>query len=382
MTNYYHILGVPSNATDAELKAAFKRKALSYHPDKHDGDKDMEELFKQVNEAYQVLSNSYKRSKHDMMLRYGRVTRTTVTHTYQGHRQPQPGRPRYYAPQMSNWKATAYAFLFAFTIALIMTTGMYINEQYKARVKAELLAGRRSTFEQVKSAHVQGDLKQSLQLLSGLGHFWTEEQDMRDFKDLLLVEIKNKGDNYLADGNYQLAISHYDMLKDYSVSNTISYMKKIATAYQGMGEVGKALEVYQMMHLYGYRTASFYLEMGSLYENGMQDLGQALNYYQIGAEMASSEYEVTIGSAYPIVINANMVPASHYDIYMKVAQTHLNLNQYQEAVDAISWTKEIWPDSLLQYEIEARSFQGMGRLSAMRQTITHAKSIDPEFSLD
>ncbi|MEP2025979.1 MAG: DnaJ domain-containing protein [Reichenbachiella sp.] len=381
MINYYHVLGVLSNATDAEIKAAYKLKAIGCHPDKHDGDKDMEELFKQVNEAYQNLSNPYKRSKHDMLLRYGRVTSTTVTHTYHGHRQTSR-RPKYYTPQMSNWKATVYAFLFAFSIALIMKTGMYLNDQYKARQKAELLAGRRTTFKQVMSAHEHGDLKQSLNLLSGMGYFMYEEQDMRDFKDLLLTEIKEKGDRLLQEGEYEKAITHYDLLKDYSVSNTISYMKKIATAYQGMGEVGKALEMYQMMHLYGYRTASFYLEMGSLYEDGMQDLGQALNYYQIGAKMASSEYEVTIGSAYPIVINANMVPASHYDIYMKVAQTHLSLGQYQEAVDAISWTKEIWPDSIFQYKIEALSFQGMGRLSAMRQTITHAKSIDPKFSLD
>lgn len=381
MVNYYHILGVPSNATDEEIKAAFKMKAISYHPDKHDGDKDMEELFKQVNEAYQILSNPYKRSKHDMMLRYGRVKRTEVTHTYHGTRRA-PRHQQYYAPPMSNWKATAYAFLFAFTIALIMTVGMYLNDQYNARKKAEMLASRRAIFEQVTSAHHEGNLGKSLKLISSMGHFWVEEDDMRDFKDYLLVEIRDKGDQLLADGEYQKAIAHYDMLKDYSVSNTISYMKKIATAYQGLGEISKALEVYQMMHLYGYRTANFYMEMGALYEEGLQDLDQALNYYQIGADKASSEYEVTIGSAYPIVINANMVPVNHYHIYMKVAQTHLNLGQYQEAVDAISWTKEIWPDSVLQYQIEAKSYQGMGRVATMRQTITHAKSIDPDFSLE
>lgn len=379
MANYYDILGVSANATEAEIKAAFKAKALSYHPDKHDGDKNMEELFKQVNEAYQVLSNPYKRSKHDRMLRYGKATRTTVSHTYHGRQKSRPRR--YYAPQMSNWKATAYAFLFAFTIALIMKTGMYLANEYKAKQKAEMLEGRRNIFDQVKSAHAHGDLKQSLKLVSDLGYFWAEERDMQDFKDLLLVEIKDKGDQLLSDGEYEKAVMHYDLLKEYSVSNTISYLKKMAVAYQGMGDIANALEVYQMMHLYGYRTTNFYLDMGMLYEKGVQDLEMALNFYQIGAELASSEYEVTIGKAYPIVINANMVPASHYDIYMKVADTHLKLAQYEEAIDAVSWTKEIWPDSLLQYRIEAEGFKELGRLSAMRKTIAHAKSIDPDFSL-
>ncbi|MEP4094875.1 J domain-containing protein [Reichenbachiella sp.] len=379
MINYYHILGVSPNATEAEIKAAYKAKAISYHPDKHDGDKNMEELFKQVNEAYQTLSNSYKRSNHDMMLKYGNVASTVVHSTY-GRRYSHETR-QHYVPPMSNWKATAYAFLFAFTIALIMKTGMYIADEYRARERAELLAGRRSIFSKVKTAHDRGNLNESLHLLSDLGHFWPEERDMRDFKDLLLIEIKDKGDRLLAEGKFEMAISHYDLLKDYSVSNTISYLKKIAMAYQGMGEIGKALEVFQMMHLYGYRTTSFYLEMGLLFEEGMQDLDKALNYYKIGADLASSEYEVTIGSAYPIVINSSMVPTSHYQIYMKVAETHLKLGQYREAIDAVAWTKEIWKDSLFQYQIEAESFRAMGQRSAMRNTIASAKLINPDFSL-
>lgn len=315
-----------------------------------------------------------------MMLRYGERSQTTIHTTYQ-NTQPY-SRQKYYRPQMSNWKATAYAFLFAFTFAVIMKGGMYIAEEYQARERAEMLAGRRSTFDQVKSARDQGDLEQSLNLLSGMGHFWTEESDMRDYKDLLLVEIKEKGDQLLADGRYEMAIEHYDLLKEYSVSNTISYLKKMAIAYQGMGEVGKALEVFQMMHLYGYRTTSFYLEMGDLFENGMKDLDKALNYYKIGADLAVSEYEVTIGSAYPIVINANMVPSSHFSIYMKVAESHLKMAHYQEAIDAVAWTKEIWPDSLLNYKIEARAFQALGRTTAMRNTIAAAKAIDSNFSLE
>lgn len=381
MINYYHILGVEYNATEAEIKAAFKAKAITYHPDKHQGDKNMEELFKQINEAYQTLSNPYKRSNHDMMLRYGSSAQTTVRtprYTSYGHG-PQN---RHYAPQVSNWKATLYAFMFAFTIAAIIKTVLYIAEEYQAMQRAEMLAERRDTFDMAKNARNLGNYKQSLQLLSDLGHFWTEERDMRDYKDNLLVEIKHKGDELLKQGEFEQAIAHYDLLKDYSVSNTLSYLKQIAVAYQGMGEISKALEVFQMMHLYGYRSTSFYLEMGSLYEEGVKDTEKALNYYQIGAEMASTEYEVTIGSAYPIVINADMVPPIHYNIYMKVAETQLKLGHYQEAIDAVAWTKEIWPDSLLHYKIEAESYRGLGQTRAMNRTIAIARTIDPEFSLD
>ena len=63
--DYYEILGVSKNATEAELKKAYRQKAIQYHPDKNPGDKQSEENFKEAAEAYEVLSNSEKRSRYD-----------------------------------------------------------------------------------------------------------------------------------------------------------------------------------------------------------------------------------------------------------------------------------------------------------------------------
>ncbi len=63
--DYYETLGVNRDATADEIKAAFRKAALKYHPDHHPGDKEAEEKFKEVNEAYEVLSNKEKRDKYD-----------------------------------------------------------------------------------------------------------------------------------------------------------------------------------------------------------------------------------------------------------------------------------------------------------------------------
>lgn len=64
--DYYEILGVGRSAGDQELKGAYRKLALKYHPDRNPGDKEAEERFKEAAEAYSVLSDSDKRRSYDM----------------------------------------------------------------------------------------------------------------------------------------------------------------------------------------------------------------------------------------------------------------------------------------------------------------------------
>lgn len=65
MADYYNILGVDRNASQDELKRAYRKIALKYHPDKNPGDKVAEEKFKEAAQAYSVLSDSDKKAKYD-----------------------------------------------------------------------------------------------------------------------------------------------------------------------------------------------------------------------------------------------------------------------------------------------------------------------------
>src|SRR5512133_3168989 len=65
--DYYQILGVSRTASADEIRAAYRKLALKYHPDRNPGDKQAEEKFKEMNEAYQVLSDTQKRARYDQL---------------------------------------------------------------------------------------------------------------------------------------------------------------------------------------------------------------------------------------------------------------------------------------------------------------------------
>jgi len=65
MKNLYEVLGVAKNASESDIKTAYRKLAAKYHPDKNPGDKSAEEKFKEINNAYDVLKDSQKRAAYD-----------------------------------------------------------------------------------------------------------------------------------------------------------------------------------------------------------------------------------------------------------------------------------------------------------------------------
>ena len=69
--DFYKVLGVAEDASDADIKKAYRKLARKYHPDQHPGDAEAERKFKEVAEAYDVLSDKKDREEYDQIRKYG-----------------------------------------------------------------------------------------------------------------------------------------------------------------------------------------------------------------------------------------------------------------------------------------------------------------------
>ncbi len=120
--NYYEKFGISKNATDAEIKTAYRKLALQYHPDKNNGSAGSEILFKEINNIYQILSDPAKRYVYDLKLRNGVFEETYFTHS------PHQNTYQYYSPRPTYQKTadTSNRFGFTFFRWIFVVTVMYL----------------------------------------------------------------------------------------------------------------------------------------------------------------------------------------------------------------------------------------------------------------
>lgn len=90
MKNHYHVLGLPRNATPEQIKTAYRKLSLKFHPDKNDGEDYFSEMFKQVNEAYNILYDGNLRKQYDAKLYKFENPEPVAKTVYQQPKAPQP----------------------------------------------------------------------------------------------------------------------------------------------------------------------------------------------------------------------------------------------------------------------------------------------------
>lgn len=169
--NFYRILGVNDFASHEEIRAAYRRLAKQYHPDKNFGNKHSEELFKEIQAAYAVLSNPSKRKRYDLRLKYGSVTphRPRRQHPREEQRTQRPHVRKRPPPQpRDNSERTYIGISFLAAVGLLYFMILFSEEEHHPKIKGQIkgtetVEARLPALEEVLA--VKNDGKGKLQFL-------------------------------------------------------------------------------------------------------------------------------------------------------------------------------------------------------------------------
>lgn len=333
----------------------------------------MEDRFKEINEAYQVLSHPYQKARYDLMRNYG-IEEPAPTYTYDPYPPPpQARRTRYAEPKIDyqeNWRATLYAFGFTFVVALVVMAFIGIKSFYDAIKEEERISKRLETYEKARTKFATGELDSSFYLINQMGGFDPDlEFEMQFFKDELIADTKERGKSNYEKGQYTEAIFYIDMLDRHTDIKELSLKESLALSYRATGQTEKAIHVLTQLLMRNYKRIYVFVELAEIYRDEYGDFEKALFYFEKGNQSAKDYYESVYGKAYNIIVNGNMLPDLHYRLYTGLADIYLRLEQPEEAISVTEWNKQVWPNRPDNFIIAAEGYRILGSESAAQNEL-------------
>lgn len=363
MQNHYYTLGLSESASPEEIKAAFKRLAVKYHPDKHHGDRAMEEKFKSVNEAYQVLSDPYKKAQFDLQLNYEKFAASqpqTPTHDYRPPHKRYGGRPNYGSGRVNykeNNRATLYAFAITFGIALMVmlvkgSYDLYLQKKFEA-----FLEDRRGRYDEAITLYEQNEIRNSLLILADLAPFYSEETDMQEFRSGALEDIMFKGEERYLERDFENAVRYYELVEQFSPYRPMAMKAHLAQSYRYTDQPEKSIRMLKSLIESNYQVVNTLLEIAEVYDHELEDTKMAKDYMELARDVAVSQYESRFGLAYMLMVTEEHIPRDHYFLYRELAVLYNRLDEPERSLGATNWMKRIWKDSAESWFHAGKSYE-------------------------
>jgi tetratricopeptide (TPR) repeat protein len=340
MANYYEILGIDKSADAAQIRAAYKRKAMRYHPDHNPGSKEAEEMFKMVNEAYHTLSNVVKKARYDSHLNYSYSIPVDYQREinkrkyYQWQRMQQE---RYYRIDKEYVKIQALAFLVftviaGFCFAIIHSAQYYAEQQQMQRFLATTNA-----LKQVDTLFMKGKFDEAFETIYKLKKEDPLEYRYNYARDSLVHALRSMADKKFNTQDFPSAVGYYMILKNYEDPASFETIRQLSLCQYYLGNYKESLQALKQLHNLRPYNLELVYRIGILNLEKLENPAEALYYFDYGKKIFKENLTEIYGAAFEVVMNPADAPDIYYDIFEARARTNIQLKNYDEAVTDCNW---------------------------------------------
>lgn len=368
MKDHYRTLQLSRYATPDQIKLAYKRLALKYHPDRNPGSMAAEEKFKEVNEAYQVVGNPEKKVRYDMLYDYQNFKQepklSFSEQRYQPYHYQRPRKPAYrysqYTFDKNYFKHQALAILFVFFVSFIVIAGLKINDFLEYREKEQV---RLTNQKVLSSAHVKfnmGDFYGALQMIQGLVESNPSSFTFEVEKDSMINELYQKARRQYVMQDYQNAIFNFLTIREFQKPQSLETLEYLGRCYMATEDFTKAASLYEYMYLRDRYNLDLVLRIAKLYHYKINDSSKSLEYYDRAKNLFKERQRQLYGNAFELVMDPQNTPDMYFDIFYNRAKFNMEYGDFETAATDCNWASFLRPETGQVYHMRAMCYLAMG----------------------
>lgn len=364
MQDYYQILGLSQTATSAQIRAAFKRLAMQYHPDRNPNNPMAEEIFKRVNEAYHILSDPLKKARYDS--RFYTYETQSSTQAAEEHwrdvrrRQQQQARRQYAPPAEKTYTITGNYFKIqglAFLVFIILS-GISFGIVHIASFlfNRHLESVHRENILKVKEANTlfgAGKIDEAITQIISLNRKSPMEVVFRNAHDSLIHEIGSMAEQNFASRNFERALYYYQYFKKYQDHGQTETLEKIAVCQYNTAMYPEALQSLKQLHSEKPWSLELIYDIVKLNLNHLNNTTEAMFYLNLGEKTFRDNMEKIYGEAFMVMMDPKDIPDLYYEIFIAKAQLELKLKDYKEAEPDLELAIYLRPARFEGYKVRA-----------------------------
>jgi curved DNA-binding protein CbpA len=389
MATYYDALGLTREASATEIRLAFKRLAMQFHPDRNPNNPQAEEFFKIINEAYHVLSDPLKKARYDARLHShenGQPNRhPSAAEEYawreakrKRHAQWQQTEQKRYTFDTNYFKIQGLAFLtfliFSGVCFGIIYTGSYFMELKREEIRQQ----RRAMVMSVNSLFRSGKIEAAISTITQLHKEEPLDMQYSKARDSLVEVVRYKSTEEFTNRNYESALPLLLCLKNYEFPPRAETLRKIGECQYNQGQYTDAVQsLKQLINLQPWNIEVIY-QIGIINQQYLQNQEEALYYFKLGKKTFKDNLTEIYGEAFQIVMNPADVPDIYIEIFKAKALAEMSLKNYNEALKDLNWAIYLRPNQAEPYKQRAITKLKLNNRFLLCEDLTMAKKLGAE----
>lgn len=367
MATLYHVLGLTKSATEAEIKSTFKALALKYHPDRNPDNPAAEEKFKEINRAYQVLSDSYRRYQYDLSFDARRPPppppppRSTYEPFYYP---PFAQKPRYRKREYQfGWKyvkTQVAAFAFIFIVASLVMVVKYLYDEYKIAEEQRLAVARQELFIVAQEHFDREEYRASLDIILEMYRKNPGERSITDYHDKFLNSLMSEAETQFTQNNYESAIFNFRLVSDYQIIDKPDVYIKLAQSYKALDMYEETVAILSDLQKRDKNSLKLNMEIGMIYYENLNQPQNAKLYLDLARNRVKEIITEIYGRAAELVMKPTESPPIYFNVFLAHARLYSDLGLNEDAIKDCNWTVFLRPDLPEPYFLRGNNYLAMG----------------------